>query len=94
MWKRRPVVIISYKNDLETVVTILPCTTTPQPHNPFALELQHVFERNSSWLLCNYPITVSISRLYPFSDKIPRLNEKLFEQAIDIMHLWLPQRKT
>jgi mRNA interferase MazF len=93
MWKRRPVVIISYKNELEGAVTLLPCSTSTQDRRPFSYQLEKPFDANISSVLCNYPITLAVSRLVPFANVIPRIDEKDFEAILTLMHKWLPQLK-
>jgi mRNA interferase MazF len=36
MWKRRPIIVISFKNDLLGPCTVLPTSTEPQGSSPWA----------------------------------------------------------
>ena len=39
-WKRRPVVIVSYKNTLSGAVTVVPCSSQDQTDNEWAVRLK------------------------------------------------------
>jgi mRNA interferase MazF len=39
MWKRRPVIVASYKNTLHGPCLVIPMTTQPQGNSPWAFQL-------------------------------------------------------
>src|SRR3546814_4416941 len=45
-WKRRPVIIVSFKNTLHGAVTVVPCSTAAQPGNKWAFPLQTTIDRS------------------------------------------------
>jgi len=93
MWKRRPVIIISYKHILHGHCTVIPVSSKPQDHNEWAYKLSIDLEENGvkSWAICNQPYTVSNSRLMKFKNEIPLLPKEDFNQILDKMMKWLPK---
>ena len=89
-WKIRPVIVVSYRNTLHGVVTVIPTTTVPQPDNPWAVPISESMSGNKpSWAICDKPMTVATSRLKAFRD-IPRLQEEEFRTILARLLEWLP----
>jgi mRNA interferase MazF len=89
MWKRRPVVVVSYKNSLNGPCLVVPLSTVPQDANVWSFSL--VVEGVNCWAVCNQPSTVSPSRFTPFKGKIPVLPVREFNQILEILTKWLPR---
>lgn len=66
-WKRRPVVIVSYKNTLSGAVTVVPCSSQDQTDNEWAVRLKTTIDGGNSWAICDKLTTVAVSRLTPTS---------------------------
>lgn len=66
-WKRRPVVIVSYKNTLSGAVTVVPCSSQDQTDNEWAVRLKTTIDGGDSWAICDKLTTVAVSRLTPTS---------------------------
>ncbi|MBR0973659.1 type II toxin-antitoxin system PemK/MazF family toxin [Bradyrhizobium japonicum] len=90
-WKTRPVLIVSYKNILTGAVTVLPCSSQPQRGNPWAVELGTTVDGQSSWVICDKPTTVAVSRLTPDKSGIRRLPESEFNPILALLLKWLPK---
>jgi mRNA interferase MazF len=91
--KRRPVIVVSYKNSLSGPVLVVPLTTRPQPGNPWAVKL----ERNPTpgetcdvWVVCNHLYTVSCARLTATHGAVPRLSANQFRPIHQTILNWLP----
>lgn len=67
LWKRRPVVIVSYKNTLSGAVTVVPCSSQDQTDNEWAVRLKTTIDGGNSWAICDKLTTVAVSRLTPTS---------------------------
>ncbi len=67
LWKRRPVVIVSYKNTLSGAVTVVPCSSQDQTDNEWAVRLKTTIDGGDSWAICDKLTTVAVSRLTPTS---------------------------
>jgi mRNA interferase MazF len=91
MWKRRPVVILSYKNTLHGPCTIIPTTTAPQGNSPWACPLSPHIDTRPSWAICNHPYTIAPSRLSPLRGKIPQVTKEEFNEILKRLTLWLPR---
>jgi mRNA interferase MazF len=91
MWKRRPVVIVSYKNTLHGPCTIIPTTTAPQGNSPWAYQLSPHIDWRASWAVCNHPYTIAPSRLSPVRGKIPQVTKEEFNEILKRLTLWLPR---
>ena len=91
LWKRRPVVIVSFRNTLSGAVTAIPCSTSEQSGNPWALQLATMIDGAVSWAICDKPMTVAVSRLFPVRSGIPRLPEAEFNQILALLLHWLPK---
>ena len=90
-WKRRPVIIISYRNTLSGAVTVIPCSTRDQEGNPWAYKLTTTIDGKAAWAICDKPTTLAVSRLYPTHGSIVRLPELEFSGIIGLLLDWLPK---
>jgi len=91
MWKTRPVVVISYKNSLHGICTVVPLSTEPQDENPWAVRMSiKVDERSDSWAIANQIASVSTSRFIQFNRGFPLLPKADFNQILDRIVEWLP----
>jgi mRNA interferase MazF len=93
MWKRRPVVVMSYKNTLSGPCLVLPTSTDPQQglSARWAHKLSVKLDgQRESWVVCNHLYTVSPSRLYP-TNPLVRLEEAEFNAILARMLTWLPK---
>jgi mRNA interferase MazF len=95
MWKKRPVLVVSYKNTLCGPCTVLPISTDPQEEGCSAdwgyklpVEIQRGRE---SWVVCNHVYTVSPSRLEQVRGTVPRLEEGDFDAILAKLFKWLPK---
>jgi mRNA interferase MazF len=91
MWKRRPVIVISYKNALFGPCLVIPLSTQPQDENPWAHRLSVQFDGKPTWAVCNHPYTVSPSRLSTSDGRIPVVPERDFNAVLASLHKWLPK---
>jgi mRNA interferase MazF len=90
-WKKRPVIVMSYKNILHGPCLVIPTTTTPQDGNPWAHRLSISFDEIQSWAVCNQPSSVSPSRFSQFRGRIPLVPESDFNAALALLNRWLPK---
>jgi mRNA interferase MazF len=90
-WKRRPVIVISYRNVLHGAVTVIPCSTQAQPDNAWAFPLHTTIDGRAAWAICDKPTTVAVSRLLPDKDGIKRLPEAEFDKMLWLVLDWLPK---
>ncbi len=92
-WKCRPVVIVSYRNTLSGAVTVIPCSTAPQPGNPWAVKLSRNIDGDLSttWAICDKPTTVAVSRLTQPKNGKRKLAEAEFNQILAKLLEWLPK---
>ena len=75
-----PAVIVSKKNEIRGIVTILPCTTSDNSNNRNAVEIPAPFRADAkTWVLCNHITTVSTARLRVGNKGIPRISRNLLE---------------
>ena len=93
-WKRRPVVVVSFRNTLSGSVTVIPFTSQDQSKNKWAIEVKDTITKGyRAWAVCDKPYTVAVSRLYP--DRRPNTNTRLNEQEFNLILLklleWLPK---
>ena len=94
MWKKRPVVVVSYKNTLSGPCSVLAVSTDPQEglSAQWAHKLSIQVEAGrESWVVCNHIYTVSPSRLEQVSGGVPRLNEAEFNTILGKLFKWLPK---
>jgi len=90
-WKRRPVIILSYKNTLSGPCTVIPTSSQPQGENQWAMPLTTTIDGTPSWAICNHPITIAVSRLTPAKHGTPRLPEEEFAEILIRLYRWLPK---
>jgi mRNA interferase MazF len=90
-WKRRPVVVLSYRNSLHGAVTIIPCSTQAQRGNPWAFSLKTTIDGRAAFAICDKPSTVAVSRLIPDKGGIVRMPQDEFEAMLEIVLAWLPK---
>ena len=90
-WKRRPVIVISYRNLLHGAVTVIPCSTQAQPGNAWAFPLRTTIDGRAAWAICDKPTTVAVSRLLPDKDGVKRLPEAEFDEMLGLVLDWLPK---
>jgi mRNA interferase MazF len=93
-WKRRPVLIISFRNNLHGTVTVVPCSSQNQGSNQWAHKLENTIDQRESWAICDKLSTVAVSRLYPEKNGIVRLSEAEFNLVLAKIIKWLPVVKT
>lgn len=90
-WKRRPVIVLSYRNTLHGTVTVVPCSTQTQPNNPWAFPLRTTIDGRAAWAICDKLTSVAVSRLLPDKGGIVRMPEDEFDDMLRIVELWLPK---
>lgn len=93
-WKRRPVIILSYRNTLHGAVTVVPCSTQAQPGNKWAVPLQTTIDGRAAWAICDKMTTVAVSRLVPDKAGIVRMPEAEFDDIVRLVLDWLPTPTT
>ena len=93
MWKERPVIVLSFKNSLQGVCSVVACSTDPQEGKSaqWAHPLSVSLDGQKTFVVCNHICTVSASRLSPPKDGIPRLAEDEFHEILRKTMTWLPQ---
>lgn len=94
MWKKRPVLVVSTKNTLSGVCSVLAVSTDPQEEG-WSAQWGHklsirVQRGRDSWVVCNHIYTVATSRLEQ-ARKNPRLNEPEFNAILGKLFTWLPK---
>jgi mRNA interferase MazF len=96
--KTRPVIVVSYKNNLTTPCLVVPVTTTPQGEEreggpQFGDRWVHklVIEGRTGWALCHMPVTVSPSRFSQFGGKIPSISKEDFNEVLARLQDWMPK---
>ena len=90
-WKRRPVIVLSYRNTLHGAVTVVPCSTQAQAGNRWAFPLQTTIDGRAAWAICDKLTTLAVSRLVPDKGGIMRLPEPEFEDMLRVVLEWLPK---
>jgi mRNA interferase MazF len=90
-WKRRPVIILSYRNILNGAVTVVPCSTKDQANNVWAFPLVTTIDGRKAWAVCDKISTVAVSRLLPDKGGIKRLPIEEFDKLLSKILTWLPQ---
>ena len=88
--KRRPVIIISYRNSLYGAVTLIPCSTKDQTGNPWAFPLKTTIDGTAAWAICDKLSTLAVSRLLPNKQGTIRMPEDEFNVMMEIVLQWLP----
>ena len=89
-WKRRPVVVVSFKHTLQGAATVIPCWSQPQPNNRWAYKLATTIDGAESWAICDKPTTVAVSRLSADRGGIKRVPEPEFNAVLALLFQWLP----
>ena len=93
MWKKRPVLVVSFKNTLSGPCSVLAISTDEQEGLSeewgYKLPLQ-VQRGRDSWVVCNHIYTVSPSRLEQVRGGTMRLDEGNFNSILEKMFRWLP----
>ncbi len=90
-WKRRPIIVLSYRNTLHGAVTVIPCSTQAQPGNAWAFPLRTTIDGRAAWAICDKPSTVAVSRLLPDRSGIARMPEDEFHELLKLVLEWLPK---
>lgn len=90
-WKRRPVIILSYRNTLHGAVTVIPCSTQAQPGNKWAFPLQTTIDGRAAWAICDKIGNVAVSRLSPHKGGIVRMPVPEFDDMLRLVLEWLPK---
>jgi mRNA interferase MazF len=86
--KRRPVIIVSYKNSLAGPVLVVPLTTQAQRENRWAVKLTRnptSGEICNVWVMCNHLYTVSCARLTATHGVVPRLTPVEFRPVYELI---------
>lgn len=89
-WKRRPVIILSYRNTLHGAVTVVPCSTQAQAGNKWAFPLQTTIDGRAAWAICDKITSVAVSRLLPDKNAITRMPQGEFDDMLRLVLGWLP----
>lgn len=89
-WKRRPVVILSFKNTLHGAVTVIPCSTKAQK-SKWAFPMRTTIDNKAAWAICDKPTTVAVSRLIQDKHGIKRLPDDEFNEMLSLVLEWLPK---
>ena len=90
-WKRRPVIILSYRNTLHGAVTVVPCSTQGQPGNAWAFSLRTTIDGREAWAICDKLTTVAVSRLLPDKGGVVRMPVPEFNDLLALVLAWLPK---
>jgi mRNA interferase MazF len=93
MWKRRPAIVVSYKNTLYGPCLVVPTSTEPEnATNVWAHRLSIALEGDNvvSWAVCNHPATVSPSRFIQFNRGMVLLPKADFNELLAKLLKWLP----
>jgi len=94
MWKKRPVLVVSWKNTLSGPCSVLALSTDPQEGDSaqWAYKLAIQIEKGrQSWVVCNHIYTVSPSRLEQVRGGVLRLPEPAFNDVLERLFTWLPR---
>jgi mRNA interferase MazF len=90
-WKRRPVIVLSYRNTLHGAATVIPCSTLPQIGNKWAVPVTTTLDSAIHWAICDKVTTVAVSRLSVHRGHVPRLSEQEFDSVLQCVLEWLPK---
>jgi mRNA interferase MazF len=93
MWKRRPIIVLSYKNSLYGPCSVIACSTDPQEGKSaeWAHALSISLDGRTTSAVCNHIYTVSPSRLHVDKGGIRRLPEAEFNLILTKVLKWLPK---
>ncbi len=89
-WKRRPVLILSRTPTRYGNVTVLPLTTKSQPDNRMAYPID-IPSMQRSWVICDYPTTVAVSRLHLPGRVALRIGQADFNKIVALVLKRLPR---
>ena len=89
-WKRRPVIVLSYRNTRHGAVTVIPCSTQAQPGNRWAYPLRTTIDGRAAWAICDKLASVAVSRLLPDKRGIVRMPVDEFDDMLRLVLAWLP----
>lgn len=89
-WKRRPVIIVSYRNTLHSAVSVIPCSTAAQPGNKWAFPLETTIDGRAAFAICDKLTSLAVSRLVPDKGGIPRMPDAEFDGLLALLFEWLP----
>ena len=90
-WKRRPVVVVSYKNTLHGAVTVVPCSTLSQDGNKWAVPLKTALDSETHWAICDKITSIAVSRLSSHRGQVIRVTEQEFNIVLERVLEWLPK---
>ena len=90
-WKRRPVVVLSYRNTLRGAVTVVACSTKDQAGNLWAFPLRTTIDGRAAWAICDKPTTIAVSRLSAEKGGVVRIPEPEFHELLALVLAWLPK---
>ena len=91
--KRRPVIVVSYRNSLTGPILVVPITTQAQRDNGWAVKLTRnptPGETCDVWAVCNHLYTVACARLTATHGVVPRLTAAEFRPVHELVLKWLP----
>ncbi|WP_460448105.1 type II toxin-antitoxin system PemK/MazF family toxin [Alsobacter sp. SYSU BS001988] len=89
-WKTRPVIVLSFRNNLSGAVTVVPCSSSPQDQNEWACRLSTTIDGGPSWAICDKLTTVAVSRLSAPAAGKRRLPPEEFNVILALVLKWLP----
>jgi mRNA interferase MazF len=91
-WKTRPVIVVSYKNQLYGPCLVVPTTTDDQGGSPWAFPFVNLIgDGQKSWAVCNHLYTVAPSRLSQFKGRIPNVSQAQFNEILARINVWIPK---
>jgi mRNA interferase MazF len=91
LWKRRPVIVLSFRNTLYGAVTVIPCSTASQTDTKATFRLKTSIDGREAWAICDKPTTVAVSRLVQHKTGIMRLPEDEFSALLGVVYSLLPR---
>jgi mRNA interferase MazF len=91
-WKCRAVLIVSLRSTLYGAVTVLACSSDDQTGNKWAYKQATTIDgRADSWVICDKPTTVAVSRLSVDRTGVKFIPEREFNEVLALMYKGLPQ---
>ncbi len=93
-WKRRPVVVLSFRATLYGAVTVVLCSTSAQSDPRSAFPLRTTIDGRAAWAICDKPTTVAVSRLVPDKQGMVRMPEAEFNDMLRLVLDNLPKLPT
>ena len=82
--------VVSFKNTRSGAVTVLPCSSQDQSGNVWVYRLKTTIDGHPSWVICDKPSTVAVSRLASDKGGVRRLPEAEFNEVLGLLFRWLP----